>query len=85
MLSLLPKDVHTKYLKVFHLPMVYPQILVKFKTALIGYSGAWGKLIHEKNLKSKISWQCLFGVAMVENKDIREQGKSELLKLLALT
>jgi hypothetical protein len=22
------------------------------------YSGAWGKLIHEKNQKSKISWQC---------------------------
>jgi hypothetical protein len=24
------------------------------------YSGAWGKLIHEKNLKSKISWHCPF-------------------------
>ncbi len=24
----------------------------------MGYSGAWGKLIHEKNLKSKISWHC---------------------------
>ncbi len=24
------------------------------------YSGAWGKLIHEKNQKSKISWQCPF-------------------------
>jgi hypothetical protein len=23
-------------------------------------SGAWGKLIHEKNLKSKISWRCPF-------------------------
>jgi hypothetical protein len=23
-------------------------------------SGAWGKLIHEKNLKSKISWHCFF-------------------------
>jgi hypothetical protein len=22
------------------------------------YSGAWGKLIHEKNLWSKISWHC---------------------------
>ncbi len=27
----------------------------KFKTAPMGYSGAWLKLIHEKNLKSKIS------------------------------
>jgi hypothetical protein len=24
----------------------------------MGYSGAWGKLIHEKNLQSKISWHC---------------------------
>jgi hypothetical protein len=24
------------------------------------YSGAWGKLINEKNLKSKISWHCPF-------------------------
>ncbi len=27
-----------------------------------GYSGAWGKLIHEKNLTSKISWHCPFNV-----------------------
>jgi hypothetical protein len=26
----------------------------------MGYSGAWGKLIHEKNLRSKISWHCPF-------------------------
>jgi hypothetical protein len=32
----------------------------KFETALIVYSGAWGKLIHEKNRKSKISWYCPF-------------------------
>ncbi len=34
----------------------------KFETALIvyRYSGAWGKLIHKKNLNSNISWQCLF-------------------------
>ncbi len=24
------------------------------------YSDAWGKLIHEKNQKSKISWHCPF-------------------------
>ncbi len=24
------------------------------------YSGAWGKLIREKNRKSKISWHCPF-------------------------
>jgi hypothetical protein len=27
----------------------------KFETALMVYSGNWGKLIHEKNQKSKIS------------------------------
>ncbi len=32
----------------------------KFKAALLVYSGAWGKLIHEKNQKSKISWHCPF-------------------------
>ena len=26
------------------------------------YSGDWGKLIHEKNKKSKISWHCPFEV-----------------------
>jgi hypothetical protein len=32
----------------------------KFETALMVYSRAWGKLIHEKNQKSKISWHCPF-------------------------
>ncbi len=32
----------------------------KIKTALMVYSGAWGKLIHGKNLKSKISWHYPF-------------------------
>jgi hypothetical protein len=32
----------------------------KFETALVVYSGAWGKLIHEKNQKRKISWHCPF-------------------------
>jgi hypothetical protein len=27
---------------------------------LMGYPGAWGKLIHGKNLKAKISWHCPF-------------------------
>jgi hypothetical protein len=33
---------------------ISPQILKKFETALMVFSGAWGKLIHEKNQKSKI-------------------------------
>jgi hypothetical protein len=32
----------------------------KFKTAPMEYLGAWGTLIHEKNLKSKISCQTPF-------------------------
>jgi hypothetical protein len=32
------------------------------------YSGAWEKLIHEKNQKSKISWHCPFKIK--ENIDI---------------
>ncbi len=35
---------------------ISPQIFEKFETPLTGYSGAWEKLIHEKYLKSKISW-----------------------------
>ncbi len=32
----------------------------KFETVLMGYSGAVGKLTHEKNQKQKISWHCPF-------------------------
>ncbi len=32
----------------------------KFEMILIGYSGPWGKQIHAKNLRSKISWHCPF-------------------------
>ncbi len=34
---------------------ISPNFQKKLETALLVYSGAWGKLIHEKNLKSKIS------------------------------
>jgi hypothetical protein len=26
----------------------------------MSFSGAWGKMIHEKNRKKKFSWHCLF-------------------------
>jgi len=45
---------------VFHLPpelRISPRIFEKFEMALLEYSGTWEKLIHEKNLKLKISWQ----------------------------
>jgi hypothetical protein len=32
-----------------------PEFSKKFETAQLRYLGAWGKLIYEKNLKSKIS------------------------------
>ncbi len=32
----------------------------KFEMILMLLSGAWGKVIHEKNLKQKISWHCPF-------------------------
>jgi hypothetical protein len=36
----------------------------KFETALMVYSKAWGKLIHEKNQESKISCYCPFKVTL---------------------
>jgi hypothetical protein len=45
---------------VHHELRISPRIFKKFETALLVYSGAWGKLIHEKNQKSKISWHCPF-------------------------
>jgi hypothetical protein len=32
----------------------------KILTALMGYSEAKGKLVHENNPKSKLSWHCPF-------------------------
>jgi len=32
----------------------------KIEMILMLFSGAWGKVIHEKNLKQKISWHCPF-------------------------
>jgi hypothetical protein len=37
-----------------------PPVSKKFETAQMVYLGAWGKLIHEKEQKSKISWHCPF-------------------------
>jgi hypothetical protein len=34
---------------------ISPRIFEKIQMTLMVYSGAWGKLIHEKNQKSKIS------------------------------
>ncbi len=39
---------------------ISPRIFEKFEMILTLLSGAWGKVIHEKNLKQKISWHCPF-------------------------
>ncbi len=45
----------------FHLSCEYlREFSKKFETVLMEYSGAGGKLIHEKNQKQKISWHCPF-------------------------
>ncbi len=36
------------------------------------YSGAGGKLIHEKNQKQKISWHCPFKMACIMHGFIRD-------------
>ncbi len=41
----------------------------KFETVLMGYSGAGGKLIHEKNQKQKISWHCPFKIMFSNSKN----------------
>ncbi len=38
----------------------------KFEMVLMEYSGAGGKLIHEKNQKQKISWHCPFNLRSFE-------------------
>jgi hypothetical protein len=53
----------------------------KFETALLVNSGAWGKLIHEKKQKSKISWHCPFkaeDVAEVRHEQNKAIGPEEL-------
>ncbi len=48
---------------VVHLkPRISSRIFKKFEMAVIVYSGAWRKQIHEKNQKLKISWHCPFKV-----------------------
>jgi hypothetical protein len=40
--------------QVVHLELkISPHILKKFESALLGYSEAWGKLIHQKKLRQK--------------------------------
>ncbi len=43
------------------------------------YSGAWGKLINEKNQKSKISWHCPFKLSGNKNLDLLDLGSTQYL------
>ncbi len=52
---------------VVHLEMrISPRSFEKIETALMGYSESWKKLIHGKNLKSKISWHCSFNKFVIK-------------------
>jgi hypothetical protein len=52
----------------------------------MGYSGPWRKLIHEKNIKSKISWHCPFKLPFACTKlYILEVADSSRLSLLMET
>jgi hypothetical protein len=44
------------------------------------YSDAWGKLIHEKNQKSKISWHCPFKGAQVWEFDVLDFNDFFIIK-----
>ncbi len=39
---------------------IFLRILKNFEMILMLFSGAWGKMIHEKNLKQKSLWHCPF-------------------------
>ncbi len=41
------------------------------------YLGAWGKLIHEKNLKSKIPWHCPFKGTVQQYQTVRRMVPME--------
>jgi hypothetical protein len=58
--TLLPKIFKTFPTEEFFLFITGVNTTGAFKMALIGYSEAWGKLVHEKYLLSKISWHCPF-------------------------
>ncbi len=49
----------------------------------MGYSGAGGKLIDEKNQKRKISWHCLFRLLMFA-KEIQKQKSRDAVPLTTI-
>ncbi len=49
----------------------------------MGYLAAWGKLILEENMKSKISWHCPFELVLVVTTVRRRTLVRDLLRLEA--
>ncbi len=49
-------DTAEQFYSFYSLANISVNFAKKFKTAPMEYLGAWGTLIHEKNLKSKISF-----------------------------
>jgi hypothetical protein len=45
----------------------------KFKMTLMLFLGAWGKMIHEKNLKQKMSWHCPFKFCVIKGERTQEK------------
>ncbi len=97
MLTLLPKGAQTKLLKLFCLK-IFPfatsvctlsreylrKFSKKFEMAVIVYSDTWGKLIREKNQKSKISWHLEPRISPRIFEKIRN-GRNSILRCLGET
>ncbi len=56
----------------------------KFEMIQMLLSGAWGKVIHEKNLKQKISWHCPFNSLRVHSVYAESNFDCVLVKKLKL-
>jgi hypothetical protein len=52
-----------------------PRIFENMRNGPIGILRAWGKLIHEKNQKSKFSWHCPFKGTVEANASYQEDTK----------
>ncbi len=76
MLTLLPKGAQTRLLKFVCLKIFsiwcctlsreyLCEFSKKFEMSVMVFSDAWGKLIHEKNQKLKISWHCPFNINLL--------------------
>ncbi len=54
---------------------LYENLWKKFEKTLMLFLGAWGKMIHEKNLKQNISWHCPFNSSGVQTYQAAQFGK----------